>query len=184
MEAVQRQTSHNDHHALKPHKQPLVPNQIPRPPLPELDNPVHGAPKDAHGGQSQRRQEALESPALAQRGEDGALVEGSLAHGVEALTRLDAEVDAEHHEDEEREDLESEAGDHDVVAGVRALALVRGGRGKAAAGSLQQEAEEITGDELERVLVRARVARRGRGGVLTSRVYVSGLILELSGPNV
>ncbi len=71
-----------------------------------------------------------------------------MAHDVEPAASPHSEIYAETHEDEEGEDLEGEARDHDVVAGVGAFALVGGGGGEAAAGGLEEEAEEVTGDEL------------------------------------
>ena len=38
---------------------------------------------------------------------------------------VDGKVRAEQHEDQQREDLEGETGDHDVVASVGGLILVR-----------------------------------------------------------
>jgi len=136
MEDIQRNTSNDDHNTLKANKQPLMANEISRPTLSKLNDSVHRPPEDADRRECQSRQEALELPTLAQRRKDGVLVECGLAHCVESSTSLDGEVDAEGHEDGQSEDLESQACDHDVITGIRALVLVRGSRGDTAASSL------------------------------------------------
>lgn len=99
MEDIQSNTRNDDHNTLKANKQPLMANEIARPTLAKLHNSVHRSPEDADRRQCQSRQEAFELPAPAQRCKDGVLIECSLAHGVEASTSLDGEVDAEGNED-------------------------------------------------------------------------------------
>ena len=55
MEDVQRNTSNDDHNALKANKQPLTTNQISRPPFSKLHNSVHGSPEDANRRERQSR---------------------------------------------------------------------------------------------------------------------------------
>lgn len=76
-------------------------DQIPRPALGQFRDTVHAPPEDADGGQGEGAQEATEAPALAQRDEEGVLVEGGLAQGLVALVGPQGEVGAQEHEDEE-----------------------------------------------------------------------------------
>ena len=54
-------------------------------------------------------------------------------------------------EQEEREDLEGQSRDHDVIAGVGALVLVTGHGCHAAADCLEQEGDDVARDEDARV---------------------------------
>lgn len=54
---------------------------------------------------------------MAELDEKGVLVESGLAHGFVAFAGADCEVETEDYEYAQREDLERETGDHDVVSG-------------------------------------------------------------------
>jgi hypothetical protein len=56
--------------------------------------------------------------------EEGILVECGGTELFVALKGVDGKVGAEQHEDQQREDLEGETGDHDVIACVGGLVLV------------------------------------------------------------
>lgn len=123
-------------------------NQVTPPSLSKLDNSVNGSPEDADRRQGQGGQEAFEFPILAQRCEDGVLVECSITQRIEAATGSKAKVEAEAYEDEEREDLERQACNHYVITCIGAIAFVRGIRGNGAASSLEEETQKIARDEL------------------------------------
>ena len=78
-------------------------------------------------------------------------IERGVTHAVRAHDGPDGEVGAEEHEDQEGEDLEGETGDHDVVARFGVLVGVGGGGGHAAAEGLEDEREDVAGDEDARV---------------------------------
>ena len=149
MKHTQRQARHDDHHALKRNKQILLPDQVALPALCQLRDTIHGPPEDADGSQAQGADEAFEAPGAAQLDVHGVLVEGAVAEGVEAAARAERKIEAQGHEDGEREDLEGEAGDHDVVAGDGGCATVAGAGGEAATGGLEDETQKIAGDKLE-----------------------------------
>jgi len=151
MKQIQHQHRHDHHDALKRNKQVLTSNQIPRPPLRQLRHAVHAAPEDANRGERQGAQEPLELPVRAQRHEVRVLVKGGRAEGLGAPVRVDREIDGEQHEDEERGYLEGEARDHDVVPQRRVLVGVGAGGGDAAAGGLEEEGDDIAGDELRTI---------------------------------
>lgn len=180
MEDIQRKARNNNHHALEPNKQPLALNQVARPAFTQFRNSVHASPEYTDGGKCKRTNETLESQASAQRHEDGVLVECVLAHGLVAAACANCEVDAEDHEDEEGEDLECETRYHDIVPQVWVFVRVGFGGCKTTARGLEEEGEEIAGDELIEILVIVLVCSVAMR--LTIRVYASGLILEFSGP--
>ena len=149
VEDVQRQHGHDDHGPLEADEEMLVPDQGARPALAQLGDAVDGPDEDAERRQGQRDQESAELGAGPQRRVPG--VQGRVAHGPHPPQRLDHEVQAEQLEQEQREDLERQARDHDVVAHVRALVLVAGDRGHAAADGLEQEGDDVARDEDARV---------------------------------
>lgn len=151
MERIQPQTRHHDQHPLKPDKHPLVPHQRPIPPLAQLRHPIHRPPKDAHGRERQRRQQAAEAHAAARGDSRGRLVEGGVgAEGAAAPPHAQGKVGRGEDEEEEGQDLEGEAGDHDAVARGGGVAVVRGDGGEGAARGLEDEGDDVAGDELER----------------------------------
>ena len=58
MKNVQHQHRKHHHGALERDEQLLVSNQVTRPALSQLDDPKHGARKDANGRKAQRKQES------------------------------------------------------------------------------------------------------------------------------
>lgn len=60
---------------------------------------------------------------------------------------LDREIRRQAHENQQREDLERQAGLHDVVAAFSALAGVRRDGRPAAAAGLQEQGDHVAGDE-------------------------------------
>ena len=152
VEEVQRQAGDDDHNALKPNEQPLMPNQVPSPALAQLRNSVHASPEDADRGEGQGGHETLEFPAGSGLNEDGVLIEGVLAHGLVAPISSEGKIHTEAHENKKREDLERQPGNHDVVTRVRGLAGVRGGGGDSTTSSLKEKRAQIAGYELGREL--------------------------------
>jgi len=148
MESIKHQTSHNNHNTLKSDKKILLSDQMSTPALTKLRHSVHASPEYTNGAQRQRSQESLKLPFRAQRYENGVLIERIRAKRLIALVRVQGEVHAYDHKDEQRKDLEGETCDHDIVADIWILVLVRGGRSSAATCSLQQKTYEIAGDEL------------------------------------
>lgn len=69
------------------------------------------------------------------------------------MTRPSAEckIEREADEGEEGDDLDGEAGDHDVVSELRVFPGVGFGGGDAAAGGLEEEGEDVARDELHDV---------------------------------
>lgn len=113
----------------------MVADQFSRPTLAELDDPVDGANEDTEGGEGECGEERLERPASAQF--SVRRVERPLASQCpHPRDRADCEVKRKTDEDEEREDLERETRDEDMVAEVGGLVLVAGGGGDSTAGSL------------------------------------------------
>lgn len=80
--------------------------------------------------------------------EERVLIECGFANGFVATASTDGEVETEDYEDAEGEDLEGETGYHDVVPGCGAFVGVCCCGGDAATCGLEEEGEEIAGDEL------------------------------------
>ena len=78
-------------------------------------------------------------------------IERGVTHAVRAHDGPDGEVGAKEHEDQEGEDLESQTGDHDMVARFGVLVGVGGCGGHAAAEGLEDEGEDVAGDKDARV---------------------------------
>ena len=76
------------------------------------------------------------------------LIECGFAHGLLATVGAESEVDAEDHEHGEGEDLEGEAGYHDVVAYFGVFVGVRFCGSDAPACGLEEEREDVAWDEL------------------------------------
>lgn len=149
MERIENQHRNNNHDTLEHNKQRLVLDQRTVPPFPELDDAVDGADEDADGRQRQRDEKSSELHAPPEGRVGG--IERGFAHAVRADNGPDGEVGAEEHEDQEGEDLEGKTGDHDVVARFGVLVGVGGGGGHAAAEGLEDEGEDVAGDEDARV---------------------------------
>ncbi|TPX12266.1 uncharacterized protein E0L32_007152 [Thyridium curvatum] len=160
VEDVEHQARHGDHDALEPDEQALPAHQGPVPPATQLGDAVHAPPEDARRRQRQRAQEPAEGAAAAQAPHGLGLVERGLAEPAVAAPGAHRKVGRDGDEDEQRQHLEAQARDHDVVARARRGAAVRGDRGDAAARGLQHERDDVAGDEDARV-VRGRDARVG-----------------------
>ena len=165
VEDVQGEASDDDHDALKPDEQPLMPDEVSGPALTQLRDSVHASPEDADRSERQCADEALEPQAPTHLHKDRVLVEGVLTHGPVALVTPEREVHAENHKDEKRDDLDGQPGDHDVVASIGVLARVRGRGGDSTTSSLEQQGPEIAWNELVRELVRKSFCSK-KGGSL------------------
>ena len=99
-----------------------------------------------------------------------------------ARVHAEREVEGETDESEQRDDLERETGDHDVVSEFRVFPGVRFGGGDAAAGGLEEEGDDVARDEL-RLLVAEPVWQLKVGRGLTMRVYHFGGMREFWAPN-
>ena len=165
VEDVQGEASDDDHDALKPDEQPLMPDEVSGPALTQLRDSVHASPEDADRSERQCADEALEPQAPTHLHKDRVLVEGVLTHGPVALVTPEREVHAENHKDEKRDDLDGQPGDHDVVASIGILARVRGRGGDSTTSSLEQQGPEIAWNELVRELVRKSFCSK-KGGSL------------------
>nr|POE71900.1 hypothetical protein CFP56_11776 [Quercus suber] len=140
-----------DQHALEAGEEGLVVRDGAREAGVELDDAVHAAPEDEQGGEGQRSQEGVEGDRGAAR--DGQGVRGERAGVAElaaAAPQAQREVGGQREEAEEREDLPGEAGGQDGVAGreEREVFFRQCGRGQAAADGLQEQREDVAGDEL------------------------------------
>lgn len=121
----------SDLHSLKANEQGLVGDEVRVSiTLAQLVRPVDAAPKDEDDGKSQEAEEELE-----------AHVNGHGASAAEVAKQVVAEERAK---GEEHNDLEDEAGHGDIDAD---LAGAGAGGGEGAAGGLQDEADEVEGDE-------------------------------------
>ena len=160
MEDIQRHDSNNNHDALEADKHGLVLHQGARPALAQLRHAEDAPPEDADGAERQGAEEALEEPRVADGGDAGGLVEGGVAELLVAPPRVEGEVGRAEHEHEHGEDLEGQAGDHDVVAGLDGLVVVRGYGSHGATNSLQDEREDIARDELESLAILASMQTR------------------------
>lgn len=109
-------------------------DQRPRIPLTQLIDPTNTPRQNQHRRQTQKAHENLERPRQRRWGRRRA------ARSPPPVGVLEGEGD----EDEEGEDLEGEAGDGDVDGGVGAA---RGGGGEGAADGLEDEGEDVAGDE-------------------------------------
>ena len=138
----------DDHDALEADEEVLALHQGPVPAAAQLGDAEDAAPEDGEGGEGQGGEEAAELLGAAHADEHGVLVEGGGAEGAVAAERVDGEVGRDGDEDEQSEDLEGQAGDHDVVARLDGLVLVRGDGGHAATDCLEDEGDDVAGDEL------------------------------------
>jgi len=160
VENVQRQNTSGNNGALQANEVFLRHHQMATPALAQLRNTIHTPREDA---QRRERQRDDKAPKL----EAGAELRVSRIEGAggtelaDAAPGADGEVGAEDDEDEQGGALEAEAGEHDVVAGLRVLALVRGRRRHAAAQRLQHQREEVARDEDLRVALRRQTRVRG-----------------------
>ena len=153
VEEVQRQNTGRNNGALQANEVSLRLHQIAAPALAKLSNTVHTASEDAQRSEGQRDDEAAELDAGAQFGVRG--IEGaSRTEGTDAPPRADSKVAANQDKDKQRGALHAEPRQHDVVARLRVLALVRGRRCHAAAQRLQYQREEVARDEDLRVALR------------------------------
>ena len=153
VEEVQRQNTGRNNGALQANEVFLRHHQMATPALAQLRNTIHTPREDAQRRKRQRDDKPAELEAGAELRVGG--IEGAGGTKlVDAAPGADGEVGAEDDEDEQRRALEAQAGEHDVVAGLRVLALVRGRRRHAAAQRLQHQREEVARDEDLRVALR------------------------------
>ena len=128
-----------DLHSIQNNIANLVAHDLVRPPARQLSDAVDATDKDKQRGGEHSRAEDLEITALDER-------RGFGGEGVLAARQLEHVKSDKHVEAREGDDLEDDAGEHDVAAHVGDLGGV-GRRGDTAADGLQQEREEVAGDE-------------------------------------
>lgn len=150
MERIQTQHRRSHNRALQPNKVFLRLDQVSRPALAQLRHTIHTSSENAQRREGQRNQESLECPAVPQL-----LVlriqRLLLSQSAHTQQRPNAEVCGQKDEDKESCDLEGQAGNHDVVADGGVLVGVRLRGGQTAAGCLQEERDDVAGDEDARV---------------------------------
>ena len=149
MEQIQDQHGHHDHGALEANEKVLVLDQSARPALTQFGDAVDRSDENAKSRQRQRDQEDPELGAASQR--RVFRIQGRIAQSVHPPERLDCEIQTQQLEHEQREDLERQSRDHDVIAGIGALVLVAGHGCHAAADCLEQEGDDVARDEDARV---------------------------------
>ena len=134
MKNIKYRNRSNHHRPIKRYKVPLIRNQIPTPPLRQLNRAIDAPRVDTQHGEDHCREQRHQTP----------------RHGAQQpvpQTPTD-EVRRARDEDRYREHLEDDAGDHDVSAGVGvAVGFVRLGGGHAAADCLDDERDDVTGAE-------------------------------------
>ena len=146
MESVQDEHGDDDHSPLEADKEALVPYKSARPALAQLGDAVNRSDEDAQGRQRQGDEEGAERGAGPQRGVFR--VQGGVAaQCAHPPQRLDEEIETEELEEQEGEDLKGQPRHHDVVARVGASVLVAGDGCHAAANGLEEEGEDVAGDE-------------------------------------
>ena len=149
MEKIQDQNGHNDHGALKPDEEMLVLDQSSCPALTQFGDAVDRSDENAKSRQRQRNQKDPELGAASQR--RVFRIQGRIAQRSHPPERLDCEIHTQQLEHEQREDLERQSRDHDVIAGNGALVLMTGHGRHAAADCLEQEGDDVARDEDARV---------------------------------
>lgn len=149
VEDIEGPDGDGDHDALEADEQVLAGHERAGPAVRQLGDAEHAPPEDADGAQRERAQEALEHGGAADGDKGRVLVERrGRPEGAPPPLHVQQEVPAEQHEDQQREDLEGQPRDHDVVPAVRRLALVEGDGGEGAADGLEHERDDVAGDEL------------------------------------
>lgn len=160
MERIQRQHTSRHNRALQANKVPLRLNQMAAPALTQLSNTIHTPRENAQRRKDQRNQEPSESFAGSQlrMHRIQRALSAQLLHGE---IRPHRKVCGQHNENQQREDLHAQPRQHDVIARLRIGALVGGSAGHAAAERLENQGEEVAGDEDLRVALglEARVLR-------------------------
>jgi hypothetical protein len=161
VEDIQHQSSNGDHDALEPDKEILASHKGTGPSLGQLGDAVDATPEDADESQGQGAEEGAEHDRGADLCEGGGLVEGGGAETAMARPGAPGEVASEEHEYEHCDDLGDKAGDHDVVAGLGVFAVCGEDGGHGAADGLEDEGDEVAGDELD-MLVCVNIRSNGR----------------------
>jgi hypothetical protein len=115
VENIQSHTSNRNEHPLEADEQALFIHQRAGPAIAQLSNSVHRAPEDTDSCERQRSNEALEHPASTGRNHGRVLAESCVAKFSMSPHCVDDEVDRADHKNEQREDLEREAGNHDII---------------------------------------------------------------------
>ena len=137
----------------------MVTYQFPFPAFAQFGDTVDGADEDAEGGEGESEEERFKGPAGAEFGVRR--VERLLAsQRPHPRDRSHCKVQRKTDKEEEREDLEREARNEDMVAEIRRFVLVAGSGGDTAAGGLQEKGDNVAGDE------DTRVGEGGDAGVL------------------
>lgn len=124
---------HDDQYAFQSDKQPLVMYQRPTVPITQLVDTVNTSRQYQNDGQTQESDEDFES-----------LTHLLFLDLTGCFGVADSVVDGEGDEDAEGEDLEGEAGEGDID---RDVGLAGGDRGEGAAAGLEDEGEDVAGDE-------------------------------------
>ena len=191
MENVEDQDGDEDEHALEADEEVLALHDGAVPTLAQLRDAEGAADEDAQGREGQGAEEALKAAGGAHGGHGWGLVEGGRAEGGVAAAAAEGEVGRGDDEAGHSGHLEGQAGDHDVCALVGGDAQVVGVVGAAAyggdgaAGGLEDEGDDIAGDELRRVSpfnILLREEEKGGRCQLTMRVYHVAGILEFCSP--
>lgn len=148
MEDIQDANGNGDHDALEPDEEVLPAHQFPGPAAAELRDPEDAPPEDADRAERERAEERPEHLGAPEPHQPRVLVERRVAERPPPPRRVGEEVHAERHEDQQREHLERQPRDHDVVPRVRRFLVVERHRGHRAAGCLEDEGDDVAGDEL------------------------------------
>lgn len=152
VEDVEGVDGDDDEDALEADEEALLANDGAGPALAQLRDAEGAAPEDAEGGEGEGAEEEAEAQRLAHADEARVVVRCVAIELVLVLVLATVgaqrKVDGRGDEAQERKDLEAQACDHDVGAGGGGAAAVEGDGGHAAAGGLEDERDDVAGDEL------------------------------------
>lgn len=152
MQHIQNQRRQQHQHALETNKHDLISHDGPGPPLAQLRDAETAPPQNQHRRRGEPPEEELEAEGAAHAHQTGLLREGRRAEDLAAAADAQDEVDRGGYEGHGGEDLEAEACDHDVGAVVGGLVVLDGEGGESTARGLEDEGNDVAGDELDSVL--------------------------------
>lgn len=148
VEHVHHHHGNEDHDRLERDEEILPRHEGAVPALGQLRDTEARPPEDGNGADRERDHDGLEHEPLTDGlGRLGLLEPGVGSVGLFAVADPEEELARHGEEDGEDEDLEGETGDHDVVAHVEEVDVVRGG-GDATSRGLEDKRDDVAGDEL------------------------------------
>ena len=146
MPRIQRQHRQYNHRPLKPDEQSLILDQRPLPTFPQLRNAIYRPYEDTHRRQRQRYQKPSKSPSTSQR--TMRRVQRRITiHTLHPPHGPNSKIRTQRLKHRQRKHLECQPCHHDVIAHIRALIRMAGRARHAAAHGLQDEGDDVAGDE-------------------------------------